>query len=110
MAYLSRTEMAALLSDETPAARRNDELRILCQGTDITEAHIDRARLLISQGADVSGAVGSKSLMYASRGFSRGSVAMVSVLIEAGADVNLKPTEPYSAAFGNTSHGSSRRW
>ena len=63
---------------------------VVSAGNDITPAHIEFARYLISQGArvDAKSYQGSTALHFASQGAGETTAAMVSMLIAAGAAVN----------------------
>ena len=80
-------------------------------GAFITDFHVDLARLLLAHGADVNKRMDTSTPLHlACRGYGGDNcVAMVSLLIEAGADVNFQRTDgylfsrstPLSVAIGN---------
>ena len=65
---------------------------VVSAGNDITPAHIEFARYLISQGArvDAKSYQGSTALHFASQGAGETTAAMVSMLVAAGAAVNAE--------------------
>lgn len=78
---------------------------LLCAVRPITTAaHVDLARMLLARGADVNKCMDHWSaLHYACRGYGGDNcVAMVSLLIEAGADVNCKEIPEHEILFCNS--------